>query len=205
MLLGCDVSGTVTIDGQVYTVKGSGSHEHSWTPHAITRLAIGGWDWFSFTLDNGWNIYAANYLPNPQAVSGALSTLDPFNTLLITTDRGVTYTELKDVNLKITKKDEKVFPLVKLPAAFSIKADPSVNPLYVISQSLLYGTKTTLSGDMSLTHATNKIWEFSHLYGNENWYCTIDATISWTDTNGDQQVAVHGIGVSWNMREIVIS
>ena len=144
VLLGCDVSGTVTIDGQTYTVKGTGSHEHSWTPNAITRLAIGGWDWFSLTLDNGWNIYAANYLPSPQTVSGALSKLDPFGTLLITTYRGETITELKDVNLKITKKDEKVFPLVKLPPAFSIKADPSIDPLYVISQALLYGTTLTL-------------------------------------------------------------
>jgi predicted secreted hydrolase len=60
VVLGCDVSGTVTIDGKTYTVKGTGSQEHSWTPHAITKLAIGGWDWFSLTLDNGWNIYAAN-------------------------------------------------------------------------------------------------------------------------------------------------
>jgi predicted secreted hydrolase len=203
VVLGCDVSGTVTIDGKTYTVKGTGSQEHSWTPHAITKLAIGGWDWFSLTLDNGWNIYAANYLPNPQAVSGALSTLDPFSTLLITTDRGVTYTELKDVNLKITKKDEKVFPLVKLPSAFSIKADPSINPLYVISQSLLYGTKTTLNGGLSLTHATNKIWKFPTYMGMKIGYCTIDGTISWSDTDGDHQVPVHGIGVSWNMRALL--
>ena len=80
MLLGCDVSGTVSIDGQTYIVKGTGSHEHSWTPNVITRLAIGGWDWFSLTLDNGWNIYAANYLPSPQAVL-CIVKLDPFGTL----------------------------------------------------------------------------------------------------------------------------
>ncbi|DAC73119.1 MAG TPA: hypothetical protein DSN98_01560 [Thermoplasmata archaeon] len=203
VLLGCDVSGTVIIDGQTYTVKGSGSHEHSWTPNAIRRLSIGGWDWFSLSLDNGWNIYAANYLPSPQAISQALSKLDPFGTLLITTDRGVSLTELKDVNLKITAKDEKVFPLVKLPAAFSLKADPSINPLYVISQSLLYGTKTSLSGDISITHATNKIWKFPSYLGMKIGYCTIDGTISWTDDDGDHNVPVHGIGVSWNMRALL--
>jgi predicted secreted hydrolase len=203
VLLGCDVSGTVTIDGQIYTVKGTGSHEHSWTPNAITRLAIGGWDWFSFNLDNGWNIYAANYLPSPQAISGALSKLDPFGTLLITTDRGETITELKDVNLKITQKDEKVFPLVKLPAAFSINADPSVNPLYVISQSLLYGTKTTLNGDIEITHATSKLWKFPTYMGMKIGYCTIDGTISWSDNDGDHEVPIHGIGVSWNMRALL--
>jgi hypothetical protein len=203
VLLGCDVSGTVVIDGKTYTVKGTGSHEHSWTPNAITRLAIGGWDWFSLTLDNGWNIYAANYLPSPQTVSGALSKLDPFSTLLITTDRGETITELKDVNLKITQKDEKVFPLVKLPAAFSVKADPSVNPLYVISQALLYGTKTTLNGDLKITHATNKIWKFPTYMGMKIGYCTIDGTISWSDDDGDHEVPIHGIGVSWNMRALL--
>jgi predicted secreted hydrolase len=203
VLLGCDVSGTVVIDGQTYTVKGTGSHEHSWTPNVITRLAIGGWDWFSLTLDNGWNIYAANYLPSPQSISGALSKLDPFGTLLITTDRGETITELKDVNLKITQKDEKVFPLVKLPTAFSVNADPSLNPLYVISQSLLYGTKTTLNGDLEITHATSKIWKFPTYMGMKIGYCTIDGTISWSDDEGDHEVPVHGIGVSWNMRALL--
>jgi hypothetical protein len=122
---------------------------------------------------------------------------------LITTDRGETITELKDVNLKITQKDEKVFPLVKLPAAFSVKADPSVNPLYVISQALLYGTKTTLNGDLKITHATNKIWKFPTYMGMKIGYCTIDGTISWSDDDGDHEVPIHGIGVSWNMRALL--
>jgi predicted secreted hydrolase len=203
VLLGCDVSGSVTINGQTYQVKGTGSHEHSWTPNAITRLAIGGWDWFSLTLENGWNIYASNYLPSPQAASGAIAKLDPFGTLLITTDRGKTLTELKDVNLKITQKDEKVFPLVKLPTAFSIKADPSINPLYVISQSLLYGSKTTLNGDITLSHAVNKIWKFPTYLGMKIGYCVLEGTISWTDSDGDHQVPVEGIGVSSNMRALL--
>jgi predicted secreted hydrolase len=203
VLLGCEVSGTITIDGQSYTVKGTGSHEHSWTPNVINRLSIGGWDWFSLRLDNGWNVYASNYLPSPQAVSGAVSKLDPYGTLLITSNRGETITELKDVNLKITQKDEKVFPLVKLPAAFTIKADPSINPLYVISQSLLYGTKTTLSGDISITNAISNIWKFPAYMGMKIGYCSYDGTISWTDDEGDHEVSVHGIGVSWSMRALL--
>lgn len=203
VLLGCSVSGMLTIDGQTYNVKGTGSHEHSWTPNAITRFAIGGWDWFSLTLDNGWNIYAINYLPNPQAISGSLSNLDPFGTLLITTDRGETITELKDVNLKITQKDEKVFPLVKLPTAFNITADPSINPLYIISQSLLYETKITLKGDLEITHATSKIWKFPTYLGMKIGYCTIKGTISWSDDNDDYEIPVTGIGVSWNMRALL--
>ena len=191
------------IDRQTYKVQGTGSHEHSWTPNAIRRLFIGGWDWFTLTLDNGWMIYAANYLPSPQAVSGALSSLDPFGTLLITTDRGVTFTELKDVNLRITKRDEKVFPLVRLPSAFNLKADPSINPLYMISQSLLYGTKTAVNGDISITHGINKIWKFPTYLGMKIGYCTIDGTISWSDDDGNHEVPVSGIGVSWNMRALL--
>jgi predicted secreted hydrolase len=203
VLLGCEVSGTVTIDGQTFTVKGTGSHEHSWTPNAIRRLSIGGWDWMTLTLDNGWELYAANYLPSPQAISGALSKMDPFGTLLLTTDHGTTVTELKDVNLKITAKDEKIFPLVKLPASFNLKADPSINPLYVVSQSLLFGTKTTVQGDIGISHATSKIWKFPTYMGMKIGYCIIDGTVSWTDTDGDHEVPVHGIGVSWNMRALL--
>jgi predicted secreted hydrolase len=203
VVLSCDVSGMVTIDGQQYVVKGTGSHEHSWTPNVINRLAIGGWDWFSLTLDNGWSIYATNYLPNPQAISGAVSSLDPFGTLLITTDRGVTFTELKDVNLKITQKDEQVFPLVKLPSAFSLKGDTSLNPLYVISQSLLYETKTTFTGDITISHSTTKIWKFPTYVGMKIGYCTIDGLMSWTDDEGDHEIPLQGIGVSCNMRALL--
>jgi len=203
VLLGCEVAGTITIDGKAYSVKGAGSHEHSWTPNAIRKLFIGGWDWFTFTLENGWIMYAANYLPSPQAISGALSSLDPFGTLLLSTDGGKTMTELKDVNLRITQKDEKVFPLVKLPAAFSLKADPSINPLYLVSQSLLYGTKTTLSAEISITHATSQIWKFPSYVGMKIGYCVIDGTISWSDDDGDHEVSIQGLGVSWNMRALL--
>lgn len=203
VLLGCDVSGTITINGQTYTVEGTGSHEHAWTPNAINRLVIGGWDWFSLVLDNGWIIYATNYLPSPQALSGGISSTDPFGTLLISTDGGVTMTELKDVNLKITQKDEKIFPLVKLPSAFSLAADPSINPLYVISQSLLYGTKTKVQADLSITHATSKIWKFPTYLGMKVGYCSIDGSISWSDDEKEYEVPIKGIGVSWNMRALL--
>jgi predicted secreted hydrolase len=203
LILGCTVSGTVSIDGQVFTVKGSGSHEHSWTPNVIRRLSIGGWDWFSLTLDNGWELYAASYLPSPQALSSALSRLNPFGTLLLTTDHGVTFTELKDVNLKITAKDEKVFPLVKLPASFSLESDPSIDPLFLVSQSLLYGTKIKVQGNLDISHATSKIWKFPTYLGMKIGYCTIDATVTWTDDDGDHEVPVRGVGVSWDMRALL--
>jgi hypothetical protein len=45
----------------------------------------------------------------------------------------------------VTQKDEKVFPLVKMPSAFSVEAYPSTNMSYLISQSLLYGSDLSLS------------------------------------------------------------
>ena len=203
VLLGCVVSGTIVIDGESFSVKGTGSHEHSWTPNAIRKLFIGGWDMFTVTMENGWSIYAANYLPSPQAISGAISSLDPFGTLLISSDNGETITELKDVNLKITQRDEKVFPLVRLPSGFSLQADPSINPLYVISQSLLYGTKTSLNGDISITHATNHIWKFPAYIGMKIGYCVYTGSLSWTDDDGDYEIPIQGIGVSWNMRALM--
>jgi hypothetical protein len=75
--------------------------------------------------------------------------------------------------------------------------------LYVISQSLLYGTKTTLSGDISITNAISNIWKFPAYMGMKIGYCSYDGTISWTDDEGDHEVSVHGIGVSWSMRALL--
>ena len=110
---------------------------------------------------------------------------------------------MKNVNLKITQTDEKVFPLVKLPSAFSVTASPSINPLYIISQSLLYETKTTLSGDLKITHATSKIWKFPTYLGMKIGYCTFNGTLSWSDDDGDYEIPVNGIGLSWNMRALL--
>jgi len=201
VILGCVVTGSVTIDGAVFQVKGTGSHEHSWTPHLIIHASLKGWDWFSFTLDNGWNIYSTHYLPTSQVISDALS--NSFGTFLITSDRGSTITELKDITLKITQKDEKVFPFVKMPSAFSLEAYPSVNTSYVISQSLLYVSEMSLTSDIEVTHSTNKIWRFPTYLGMKVGYCTISGTLSWTDENGSHEVPIHGVGVSWSMRALL--
>jgi hypothetical protein len=34
-------------------------------------------------------------------------------------------------------------------------------------------------------------------------YCTIHGIISWSDDDGDYEVPVQGIGVSWNMRALL--
>lgn len=199
VVLGCEVTGTVTIDGAMFQVKGAGTHEHTWTPHLILHASLKSWDWFSFTLDNGWTVYSTNYQPTIQALSGH----DPINTFLITPDVGSTITELKDITLTVTQEDEKVFPLVKMPSGFSLEAYPNINMSYLISQSMLYGSELSLSSDIEVTHSTNKIWKFPTYFGMKVGYCTITGTISWTDEDGTHEVPIYGVGVSWSMRALL--
>jgi predicted secreted hydrolase len=199
VILDCEVTGSITIDGTVFQVKGIGAHEHSWTPHLILRASLKSWDRFSLTLDNGWTIYSTNYQPTLQA----LTRHDPFSTFLITPDQGSTITELKDVTLSVTQKDEKVFPLVRMPSAFSVEAYPSTNMSYLVSQSLLYGSEMSLSSTIEVTHSTNKIWKFPTYLGMKIGYCTITGTLSWTDDDGTHEMSINGVGVSWSMRALL--
>ena len=203
LFTGCEVTGTVEIDGEKFMVKGTGHHEHAWSPKAVTKGLINGWDWFHVTLDNGWNIYESNYYPTPQFVSSKTSIINPFGTLLITTDNGETITELKNVDLKITREDDKIFPFVRMPADFSITAKPSLNPIYVISQSLLYGTNTKLDVNIEIENSYNKIWKFPTYMGMKVGACEIEGTLSWSDEEGEHQIPINGIGVSWSMRALL--
>jgi predicted secreted hydrolase len=203
LFTGVEVTGTVEIDGEKFIVKGTGHHEHAWSPQAVTKGLINGWDWFHVTLDNGWNIYESNYYPTPQYVSSKSSIINPFGTLLITTDNGETMTELKNVDLEITREDDKIFPFVRMPADFSITAKPSLNPIYVISQSLLYGTNTKLDVNIKIESPYNKIWKFPTYMGMKVGACEIEGTLSWSDEDGEHQMPVNGIGVSWSMRALL--
>ena len=203
LFTGCEVTGTIEIDGEEFEVKGTGHHEHSWSPKTVTTGLINGWDWFHMTLDNGWNIYESNYYPTPQFVSTKTSRINPFGTLLITTDNGETMTELKNVDLKITREDNKIFPLVRMPADFSITAKPSLNPIYVVSQSLLYGTNTKLDVNIEIENSYNKIWKFPTYVGMKVGTCVIEGTLSWSDDEGEHQIPINGIGISWSMRALL--
>ena len=203
LFTGCTVTGTVEIDGEVFIVNGTGHHEHSWSPNAITKGSINGWDWFHITLDNGWNLYETNYYPTPQFLSSKTSIINPFGTLLITTDNGETITELKNVDLKITREDNKVFPFVKMPVDFSVNAKPSLKPIHLVSQSLLYGTNLKLDADIEVKNSINKIWNFPTYVGMKVGSCEIEGTLSWADEDGEHQIPINGIGVSWSMRALL--
>ncbi len=201
--LGCTVTGTVTLDGKKYLVAGIGHHEHAWTPNAVTRGFVNGWDWFTITMDNGWQVYLQNYYPTPQVISSKTTQLNPFGTVLITPDKGQTITELKNIDFTITRYDEKIFPLVKMPADFSIIAKPSLNPLYVVSQSLLFGSNLKLTMDISISASTDTIWKFPTYVGMKVGLVTIQGTLSWSDNSGNHEIPLSGIGTSWNMRALL--
>jgi predicted secreted hydrolase len=198
-ILSCEITGTVTIDGSTFQVKGTGTHEHAWTPRLILRASLKSWDRFAFTLDNGWTIYSTNYEPSLQAPLRH----DPFCSFLITPDQGTTITELKDVILTVTQQDEKVFPFVRMPAAFSLEANPSVNMSYLLSQSMLFGAELSLTSGIEVTHSINKIWRFPTYLGMKVGYCTIDGMLSWSDAQGTHNMTIHGIGISWSMRALL--
>ena len=203
LFTGVEVSGTVKIDGAEYKVKGVGHHEHSWTPNAITKGSINGWDWFHMTLDNGLNVYISNYYPTPQAITSKMPKVNPFGTLLITTDSGETITELKNLDMTITRTDDQIFPFVKMPADFSISARPSINPIYAVSQALLYGTNTEFDVEIGVKSSFNKVWKFPTYLGMKVGSCDIEGTLSWSDDEGDHQMPINGIGVSWSMRALL--
>lgn len=202
LFTGIEVTGTVTIDGQVFEVKGIGHHEHSWTPNAIQRGSINGWDWFHLTLDNGWNVFVSNLYPTPQAITSKLPKINPFGTFIITTDNGESITELRNIDLVITRADNQIFPFVKMPVDFNIIAKPSLNPMYLISQSLLFGTNTLLDADIEVKNTIDKVWKFPTYLGMKMGRCEIEGTISWSN-EGEHEIPIHGTGVSWSMRALL--
>jgi hypothetical protein len=202
IITGCEVSGTITIDGEEYIVQGTGHHEHSWTPNIVRKASINGWDWFYLTLENGWQIYFCNYYPTPQIISTKTPKINPFGTIFITTDQGETYTELRNVDLEITREDSKIFPFVKMPAKFNVFARPSINPIYAISQALLYGSNLELDIDIEIANPYSKVWKFPTYVGMKLGLCTTMGTLSWSDDEGDHEIDLQGTGASWSMRAL---
>jgi len=203
LFIGCQVIGTIKIDGREYNVEGIGNHEHAWTPKAVTLGTINGWDWFYFTLDNGWIIYSTTYHPAPQAVTSKIPEITPLSLVLLSTDNGETFTELRNVEMLITRQDEQIFPFVKMPTDFSITAKPSINPIYVISQSLLFGTSINLNIEISVRNSYDKVWRFPTYLGMKTGYSEINGHLSWIDDDGDYKIPISGVGLSYSMRALL--
>ncbi len=197
MFTGCDVTGTIKIDGVEYHVEGKGHHEHSWSPNIITRGSINGWDWCHMTLDNGWNIYFSNYYLTPQYLSTKTTKINPFGSLVITTDQGETLTILDNIDFEITKSDEKIFPFVKMPSEFSLTAKPS------ILQPLLKTYNVELELNIISENTCEKVWKIPTYVGMKVGTSSISGKITWSDDEGDQEVELNGIGNIWSMRALI--
>ncbi len=197
MFTGCNVTGTVQIDNSEYDVIGKGHHEHSWSPNIITRGSINGWDWFHMTLDNGWNIYLTNYYPTPQLITSLTSKTNPISSLIITTDDGRTMTMLNNIDLKITKSDEKIFPFVKMPSEFNLEAKPS------ILQPLILPYNMQLNLNINAENTYEQVWKFPTYVGMKVGMSSISGKIKWSDDDGEYEIELNGLASSWSMRALL--
>ena len=197
MFMGCNVTGKIVIDGEEFIVSGTGHHEHSWSPHLVTRGLINGWDWCHVALDNGWHIYYSNYYPTPQIISSKTTRTNPFGSLVLTTDQGKTLTKLDKMTVKIDKTDERVFLFVKMPSEISVTGEPS------LLQPLLKPFDIELDIDITAKNTYEKIWRFPTYVGMKIGGSAVSGTISWSDDEGDHEIELNGIGTSWSMRALL--
>jgi hypothetical protein len=194
---GCRVDGKVIIDNQEYLVNGTGHHEHSWSPNIVSRGLINGWDWSHIILDNGWNIYYSNYYPTPQFVSSLSSKINPYGSLILTTDEGKTITILDNINPEITQTNDEIFPFVKIPLEINVNAKAGV------SQPLLSTYNIEFNIKIKSENSYEKIWKFPTYVGMSVGRSTITGTISWTDNEGNHELDLNGIGTEWSMRALL--
>jgi len=192
----CEVEGTVKIDGEVYDVKGVGHHEHSWSD-GIFKLFVKGWDWCHFTLENGWNLYYSNYYLTPQFSSTRTYKVNPVATLMITTDRGETLTQLNDVEISIEKSD-KISLFLNKPLKIAINAKPS------ISQGILRTYYLKLNFDIEVGETYDKKFGSLKSSGMSIGQCNINGKVTWSDNDGNHEVDLNGIGSIWTMRSSIV-
>ena len=190
----CNVTGTIEIDGEIYTVHGVGHHEHTWSPSIVTKGLIRGWDWAYIQLQNGWTIYYSTYYPFPQFISTKTTNLNPFGTIIITTEEGDSITSFADVNPEITEVDDEIFTFVNMPLEILINANPG------IVQPLLSTYGISLKIDISVDNTYEQVWKFPTYVGMSVGRTIVTGSISWTDDDGDHDIALEGIGTLWSMR-----
>jgi predicted secreted hydrolase len=190
--MGCEVTGTVKLDGLEFNVKGIGHHEHSWSL-GIVKFTIHGWDWYYMKLDNGWNIYYSKYYLTRQILPSQTTRINPLATLIITTDHGETVTILENLDITI-KNSDKLFLLLKMPKDIKISAKPS------ISQILLKTSDISLNIDITAKNTYDKTWKFPTYVGMKIGLNTVTGSIKWSDNDGNHEVELNGIGTIWNMR-----
>jgi len=194
VFLGCNVTGNVLIDGIEYSVQGKGFHEHSWSPNIVTKGLIKGWDWSYIALDNGWEIYYCNYYQSPQVISTKTSEINPFGTLILTTDEADSITVFGDVNPEISETDDEIFTFVEMPLKIFVNGKPG------LVQPLLNTYDISLNFDMNYVNAVEQVWKFPTYVGMSIGRNAVSGSITWNDDEGSHEVSLQGIGTMWNMR-----
>ncbi len=192
MFTGCEVKGTIEINGLTYRVDGIGHYEHTWTSLLITKNMVDGWDLCHIKLNNGWNIYYNKYYILPQFKATTTSKINPFSNLIITTDQGETVTILDNVDIEILESD-KLFALLNVPTKMKITATSSA------SQIILDPYNVVLDLNIEAAKTYWHVWKFPSYVGMKIGRCSVSGSISWTD-NEDHTVDLKGIGTIWNMR-----
>ena len=86
----CLVTGTVTVDGESFTVDGQGQRDHSW---GVRDWWAFGWCWCSMRLDDGTRVHLADIrmLPDVPVFFGYVQTpgeVHPVTSLTVTEDLG---------------------------------------------------------------------------------------------------------------------
>jgi len=193
VFLGCKIDGTVNIDGFEYSVKGIGHYEHTWSSGIVTKFLVKGWDWCHINCENGWNIYYSNYYLTHQIKSTDESKINPYSSLIITTDQGNTLTVLEEVKLEILQSD-KIFTLGYIPTETQINAQASSTQLIVRDANI--NLDLNIKEDIAFDH----IWKGLVRVGMKIGRSNIEGTITWHDNYGDHNVKLNGIGTIWNMR-----
>ena len=192
--VGCDVSGSVEIDGFDYDVKGIGHHEHTWaTGGILTKTLIRGWDWSHIKMENGWNVYYSNYYFTSQIKTSKDSKINPLGIVIVTNDQGKKITMLEDVNIKIERSDD-LSLLLKIPIETIVTATPS------LKQIILSGYNIKLDLNINAENTFDHSWKKLTQVGMKIGSISTTGVISWSDDYGDHEVKLDGIGTIWNMR-----
>jgi predicted secreted hydrolase len=194
MFMGCEVNGTVSIDGTDYHVEGIGHHQHSWSTGLI-KYIVKGWDWCHVTLDNGWNIYYNNYYLTRQITPTKTDTYNPYGVVILTTDNGNTFTRLEDVSVDITKSDN-AFLLLKIPVETNVTAEPKLLTQFLIKT---YDVQINININAEENTYDHK-WMLPTYVVMKIGRITVNGKVSWSDEDGIHSVDINGIGTIWNMR-----
>jgi len=190
---GCEVTGEVILDGLKYEVEGIGHHEHSWSL-GVTRLFIKGWDVCHMRLDNGWNVYYSKYYLVRQLLPTQTTKINPYSTVIITTDQGASITPLEDIDITI-KDSDKIALLLKMPNSIKINAEPSLTQILLKTYNIKFDIEIN-DGNMY-----DKTWKFPAYVGMKIGMSSVFGKIKWSDDDGNHEIDLEGSGSTWYMRK----